>query len=168
MKVGDICTREIVFVDREESLQRAAQLMREHHVGALVVTQPAEGGADVLGIVTDRDIAVEAVAAGADVQRVGTGRIATPMVATVPADADIGEAVAAMKERGVRRLLVSAPDGRLHGIVAIDDVVAALGHEVAGLAHALRKGIEREAAERKPIPAAVPPAPVRVPAYRYA
>jgi len=165
MNLGNICTTEIVFVDREESLQRAAQRMRDHHVGALVVTQPGEGGDEVLGIVTDRDIAIEAVAQGADIRTVGVGRIASPGIASLPAGADAGEAIELMKSRGVRRLLVSGEGGRLHGIVTLDDLVAALGHDLAALAYALRKGIDRESAERKPVPAA--PQPVRIPAYRY-
>jgi len=165
MNIGEICTQEIVFADREESLQRAAQRMREHHVGALVVTQPGEEGKEVLGIVTDRDIAIEGVAQGVDVRSVGVGRIATPGLVSVPATTGLGDAIELMKERGVRRLLVSAEGGRLLGIVTVDDLVAALGHELAGLAHALRKGIDRESEERQPVPP--PSQDIRIPASRY-
>lgn len=165
MKIGEICTREIVFVDHEQSLQQAARLMRDGHVGALVVTGPSEEGAAVMAIVTDRDIAIEGVAQGVDTQRVGVGRIATPGIVTILPEAGLGDAIERMKERGVRRLLVASGDGRVCGIVTVDDVLAALGHEVAGLAAALRKGVERETAERKPLSPS--PKDVRVPAYRY-
>ena len=165
MKISDICTNDIVFVDHEQCLQHAAQLMRDAHVGALVVTGPTEEGTGVMGIVTDRDIAIEGVAQCVDLQRVGIGRIATPGIVTISPDAGIGAAIDLMKERGVRRLLVASDNGRVAGILTLDDVVAALGHEMAGLAAALRKGIDREAAERKPT--AAPAQDVRVPLSRY-
>ena len=163
MNLAEICTREIVYIDREESCRRAAELMRERHVGALVVTESGDEGGQVLGIVTDRDLVIEALALGVDAQT-GVGRIASPGLAALPGSAGLGEAIDLMKERGVRRLLVSAEDDRLIGIVSLDDLVAALGHEVAGLAHALRKGVDREAEERRPLAA---PAEPHVPLYRY-
>jgi CBS domain-containing protein len=166
MNIGDICTRDVAFVDHEETLQRAASVMRERHVGALVVTRQEGDATFVLGIVTDRDLVVEGVARGVDAGHTAIGRLASPGIASLPARAGLGEAIELMKMRGVRRLLVAAEDGHLHGIVSQDDLVAALGHEVAGLAHALRKGIDREAAERGAAPAPLPR--VRVPAYRYA
>lgn len=168
MKIADICTTEVVFIDHEENLQVAAQRMREGHVGMLVVTGHAEGGIGVMGIVTDRDIAIEAVAQGVDARSTGIGRITSPGVATVSVDAGISAAIELMKECGVRRLLVASEDGHVRGIVSSDDLLAALGREVAGLAHALRKGIDRETLERKPVVSPVPAPDVRIPAYRYA
>lgn len=167
MNIGDICTRDVVVADRANSLQQAAVLMRERHVGALVVTGDVGDGIQVLGVVTDRDLVVEAMARGADAARTEIGQIASPKAAAMPASASVGEAIAKMKELGVRRLLVSSEDGQLCGVVSIDDLLAALGHEMAELAHALRRGIDRESAERKPLAGAAPLAQVRVPAYSY-
>ena len=86
----------------------------------------------------------------------------------MPASATVGEAIAAMKERGVRRLLVASETGALFGVVSIDDLLGAVAHEVAELAHAVRRNIERESAERQPLPRPSPPAPVRIPAYAIA
>jgi len=167
MKIGDVCTRQVVVADRAVSLQQAAALMRERHVGTLVLTGDSGDGPQVIGIVTDRDIVLEAVARGADVARTEVGRVATPKVAALPAEAGVGEAITTMKELGVRRLLVTESDGRLCGVVSVDDLLGALGHEMAELAHALRKGIDRESAERKPL-AAVPSLPrVRAPIVSY-
>ncbi|HLS87390.1 MAG TPA: CBS domain-containing protein [Burkholderiales bacterium] len=169
MKLGDICTREVILADRAATLQQAARLMREHHVGMLLVTEAGGEGLQIAGVVTDRDVVVEAVAQGLDVARTEVGRLATrERLAALPAEADLGEAIAAMNERGVRRLLVSGEGGKLHGVVTLDDVLGALGHEMAALAAALRKNIEREAAERPPL--ALAPAPARtlhIPAYAY-
>lgn len=164
MNVGDVCSREVVLVERSASIQQAAGLMREHHVGSLLVVGAApEGGQTVLGIVTDRDIAIEAVARGVDTARTEVARVANGPLAAVPASASFEEAIVAMKERGVRRLLVSSDDGALLGVVAADDLLGALGHEVAGLAHAVHKGLERERAERAALPKTPVPQTLRIP-----
>src|SRR5688572_8281396 len=168
MNIGEICTREVVMADRESTLQQAATLMREHHVGMLLVTSNAGAAQQVLGIVTDRDVVVEAVARGLDTTRTELGRLASDKLAALPASAGIGEAISLMKQRGVRRLLVSGDAGQLYGVVSIDDLLGALGHEMAELAHALRKGIDREAAERAPLAAAPQPQPLHIPAYAFA
>lgn len=164
MNIGEICTREIVMADREASLQQAASLMREHHVGALLVVASAADGMQAVGIVTDRDVVVEAVARGLDVTQTRVGRLAEGKLAVVPMGASLDEAIAVMKGRGVRRLLVASDSGQLFGIVSLDDLVDALAHEMSELGHALRGGIEREAAERAPLAPVQAPA-VRIPAY---
>ena len=168
MNVGDICTREVVLADRAATLQQAASLMREHHVGLLIITEKSAQGLQITGIVTDRDVVVEAVARGLDVTKTEVGQLESEKLAALASDAAIDEAIDMMKERGVRRLLVSGEDGKLHGVVSLDDVLGALGHEMAELAHAVRKGIDRETAEREPL--APPPAsqrPLHIPAYAF-
>lgn len=168
MKIADICTRSLVMAERDASLQQAASLMREHHVGTLVVVAKSDEGMQAVGIVTDRDVVIEAVARGLDMLT-PIGRLAEGKLAVVQASAGVDEAISAMKERGVRRLLVADDGGQLYGIVSLDDVVQALAHQVGELGQALRGGIQREVSERAPLPAAQPPAAaVRIPAYRYA
>lgn len=166
MKVADICTREVVATGRTASLQQAASLMRERHVGSLVVIDRSSPNAQVVGIVTDRDLAIEAVARGLDVTQTEIGRFADGKLAAVPAGASIDEATAMMKKRGVRRLLVAGDGGQLFGIVSLDDLLDALAHEMSEVAHAVRGGIEREATERAPLPAA-PPVAARIPEYSF-
>jgi len=149
MNIGEICTREVVFTDRGASLQQAAELMRSRHVGSLLVTGDSGEGPQVLGIVTDRDVVVDAVARGLDVTRAEIGDLASGELASVPMEASVDEAISAMKERRVRRLLVE-DDGAVYGVVSLDDVLDALTHEMSELSRAARGGIEREAAERAP------------------
>jgi CBS domain-containing protein len=168
MNVGDICTREVVLADRAATLQQAASLMREHHVGLLIITEKSTEGLQITGIVTDRDVVVEAVARGMDVTKTEVGRLESEKLAALPSDAAIDEAINMMKERGVRRLLVSGEGGKLHGVVSLDDVLGALGHEMAELAHAVRKGIDRETAEREPLgPPPQAQRPLHIPAYAF-
>ena len=163
MKVADICTEQVVAADRASSLQKAANLMREHHVGTLLVTADSGEGVRAVGIVTDRDLVVEAMARGLDVDETEIGRLATNTLAAVPANATVEEAIDAMKESGVRRLLVT-DEGRIRGIVSLDDMLHLLAHEMLELAGAGRHGIERESAARPPLEAQ-PPRSFHYPVY---
>jgi CBS domain-containing protein len=166
MKVAAICTRELVMADHDASLQQAATLMREHHVGALLVVANGAEGMQAAGVVTDRDVVIEAVARGLDMAQTPVGRLAEGKLAVIRGESTLDEAIEAMKARGVRRLLVAGEGGAVQGIVTLDDLLDAVAHEVSGLARVARAGIEREAAERAPLPAQ-PPRPIRVPAYSY-
>jgi CBS domain-containing protein len=140
--------------------------MRQHHVGTLVVIANAAEGIQVVGIVTDRDVVIEAVARGLDVKQTSIGRLAENKLAVVPDSATIEDAIGAMKKRGVRRLLVANEGGQLSGIVSLDDMLDAVAHDVAELARIGRSGIERESAERAPLPAEQPRT-VHIPAYSF-
>jgi CBS domain-containing protein len=164
MPLGSICTRELVTLDRNASLQEAARLMRDHHVGTVIVTQHLDAVLHVAGIVTDRDLAIEILARGVDGASVAVGALlrAGPMH-SVPEDAELGDAIAMMEKGGVRRLLVHDADGHVAGIVSFDDVLQACAAQLAGLAGVLRRGVEQEVAQRARV--AAPPRPaVRVPA----
>jgi signal-transduction protein with cAMP-binding, CBS, and nucleotidyltransferase domain len=117
-------------------------------------------------VMTDRASTLQQAATLMREQHV-IGRLAEGKLAALPAAATVDEAIALMKERGVRRLLVSSEGGQLYGIVSLDDLFAALSHEMAELSRAVRKGIERETAERGKLPAAPPPRPVHIPAYSF-
>ena len=156
MTIATICRREIITVDAGASLREAAVRMREHHVGALVVTREIAGKETVVGLITDRDLAIEILARDLNPSDVKVGQLASRQLASVPETAGIAQAVAMMKETGVRRLLVTEAEGRMTGFVAADDLLEALAAQLTGLAFALRSGIEREAVEK---PAIAPPRP---------
>lgn len=162
MNVGSICSRHIVTVEGGASLQHAAALMREHHVGALVVTTAGAQGAQVSGMLTDRDLAIEVLARGGDASRATVGALARSPLVGVREDEALEAAVGKMQSAGVRRLLVQDAEGHLVGLVSFDDLLPACLAPLAGLADVLRRGLEREATERGAI--AAPPRPVvRVP-----
>ncbi len=162
MNIASICKRRIVTIDSAGTLEQAAALMREHHVGALVVTRRTDEGLHVNGVVTDRDLVVDVLARGLDAAGVRIGEITHGEVASVAEDDDLAAAIAAMHEHGVRRLLVSDAERRLVGIVSLDDLMAACASEIDGLARAIRSGIDREVVEAA---AAPPPLPLlRIPA----
>ena len=160
MNIGSICSRRILTIDHADSPALAATLMREHHVGALVIVTETADGWHVTGIVTDRDLAISVLARGLD----GNGRVgdlASQPVASVSEDDELSVAIAAMRESGVRRLLVTGAEQQLVGFVSFDDVLRACAEQVAGLAEVIRAGMDREVAET-----VAPPLPpmLRVPA----
>lgn len=162
MNIAALCQRQIITVDADASLADAARLMRAHHVGALVVTGSAPDGLQVVGIITDRDLVIDALARGLDTQGVAIGELASAQVASVFEGVPIDSAIQAMQQEGVRRLLVVDAERRLTGIVSLDDLMPALAASMAGLADVIRSGIDREARESAPLPAPAIPV-LRIP-----
>jgi CBS domain-containing protein len=164
MNIGSICKRHVVTVDGSTTLQQAAQLMREHHVGAVVVVRSAGPEPHAVGVLTDRDLAIEVLARGGDGSRRSAASLVEGMaLVSAPEECDVLEAVQRMQSSGVRRLLVHDKAGGLVGLVSFDDLLPACVAPLAGLAEVLRRGLEREAAARGAL--AMPPRPVvRVPA----
>ncbi|MFI6511417.1 CBS domain-containing protein [Streptosporangium sp. NPDC050855] len=104
-------------VEAHETLDRAAQMMRDMNVGAL----PICGSDDRLkGIITDRDIVVKCVAHGQDPSKITAGELATGLV-WVSADADVAEALDKMEQNQIRRLPV-IENGRIIGMISEADL----------------------------------------------
>ena len=147
MKIASLGQREFVTIHAHELLRTAATLMREQHAGALVVIDSANPP-HVLGVVTDRDLAIEVLARDLNVATTHIGEIASNSLITIPGSASVHEAVSAMEESGVRRLLITEEDGSVMGFVTADDLIGAIASELGRLASALRNVITRESAER--------------------
>ena len=156
MNIAQICTRPIVSIDVGATLRQAVTLMREEHVGALVVTTARDEHSVAVGVITDRDLALEVLSRDLAPSEVSIGSLASRVLAAVPGSAGVTEAVRVMAEHGVRRLLVTGGDGQLIGFVSADDILERLANDVAGLAHALRVGIARENLDRPPVSPANP------------
>ena len=117
---------EAVTVSRGTRVAEAAVLMRKHHIGAVVLADRQEGACKPVGILTDRDIVVEVVAAGLDARALTVDEIAQGPIYTASVDASSSELVHEMSKHGVRRLPVLNADGTLAGIVSLDDVLLEL------------------------------------------
>ncbi|MEU4568258.1 CBS domain-containing protein [Micromonospora sp. NPDC023956] len=115
--VGDFMTTRLVTMDANETLTAAAQEMRDSAIGDVVVTE----GDDVVGIVTDRDIAVRGVAAQRDPDRTVLRQITSTDLVTVSQYDDAVAAADLMRTYAVRRLPVME-DGRLIGLISIGDL----------------------------------------------
>ncbi|GLY99187.1 inosine-5-monophosphate dehydrogenase [Actinoplanes sp. NBRC 103695] len=116
--VAEVMTRRVVYLPEDTTLDEAAQAMRDQSIGDVVVTH----GPTMAGLVTDHDIVVRAIAEGLPPRTTTIGAIATREMIMVEQAATVDEAARAMRERGVRRLLVCDSDRQLVGIVSLSDL----------------------------------------------
>lgn len=138
LTAGDICTRDVVVSDPSMEVTRAAQLMRQHHAGCVVVTeQPSAFDRVVVGILTDRDIAMGVVALERSPHGLRVGDLMSKEVVSAREDDSLLDLLSAMRRKGVRRVPVTTARGTLVGIVALDDVLQALAQEMQAVASAI-------------------------------
>ena len=140
MNVADLCSRNVVTIDPLDDIIDAARLMRERHVGYLVVTEPDFTGqtAQVVGVLTDRDIVVSIVARGANPQALKVGDVMTAKPVVVNERDTLEKSVQEMRRIGVRRIPVVGKLGELKGVLSLDDVLDAIASELQNLASAVR------------------------------
>jgi CBS domain-containing protein len=148
MAVGDICNREVVVCERGSSVVAAAQLMRQHHVGTLVVVEEQGEQRLPVGIVTDRDVVVEVVAKEIPFDAVSVGDIMSFDLLTAREEDDLWDTLAGMRARGVRRVPVVDDAGGLVGLVTVDDLLDLLAEELGALARVIRREQLREELRR--------------------
>jgi CBS domain-containing protein len=149
MAVGEICNRDVVITQKTLSVVDAARLMRTHHVGDLVVVEETDGRKLPVGIVTDRDIVIEVVAAGVNPDALKVGDIMGTGVATVRESEGLFEALRYMRDKGVRRMPVVDGAGGLVGILTLDDLLSLLAEEMTELAKLVSHERQREATARR-------------------
>ena len=144
MSILTIAQRRVVTIDAHASLREAAQLMQERHVGAVVVTEGDAGASRLVGVVTDRDLALLVVAEGRSAHMPAGQAVGANPVAISPS-ASAADAAEAMRDAGVRRLLIVDDQGRLGGIVTLDDLIASYADQLDDISRALKRGMEQEA-----------------------
>jgi CBS-domain-containing membrane protein len=140
--------REVVTAAPDTPITRCAQLMHDEHVGSIVIVELRDGRRVPTGMLTDRDIAIEAVAFGVDPRALNASDLMACPPALARVDDDLMSVVACMREHGVRRLPVVGRDGELRGIVAADDLWSQIAQEIDGLARILESERRREMRSR--------------------
>ncbi|HEX9626798.1 MAG TPA: CBS domain-containing protein [Acidiferrobacterales bacterium] len=149
MPIGDLCNREVIFAHRDDSITAAAELMRRHHVGDLIVADERDGLRVPVGILTDRDLVVEILAKGVALDAVNVGDIMTTELLTARESDDTYDTIARMRNGGVRRMPVVDAHGALTGIIAVDDLLDLLAEELGSLARLVARGQAREHHRRR-------------------
>ncbi|SEO24615.1 CBS domain-containing protein [Halogranum amylolyticum] len=124
---------ELVTASRDTSCQDLAKLMNDRTVGSVVIEENDEP----IGIVTDRDICLNAVGAGKDPKTTPASEVMNTDVFTCDADDGVFELCQAMREHGVRRMPI-VEDGKLSGIITLDDLVMLLEDEMHDLSEVIR------------------------------
>ena len=133
MNAGEICNREVVIANQDQTILEAAKLMREYHVGDVVVVERKNGENVPVGILTDRDIVIEIVAKNLKPEDVQVSDAMTFELLTAQEEDEILETVKRMRGRGVRRIPVVNRKGGLEGIIAVDDLVDLLSEQISDL-----------------------------------
>ncbi len=150
MHVGHLCRRDVVTVDAGESLTLAARLMRQRHVGMLVVVESSSSNTDlkVIGILTDRDIVTAVIAKEADAHSLRVGDVMSRNPLLVSESGLVDAAMSHMREVGVRRVPVVGARNELVGVLALDDVLEKMSSLLGDVAGAIRNEQRSERSSR--------------------
>jgi CBS domain-containing protein len=148
MKVGDLCTRDVVTVQKDDTLIEAARRMRAAHVGDVVVVDREEPTAPI-GILTDRDIVVGVVAR--DVEHLAMLEVGDVLIArlvTAREDEEVDHVLGRMRTHGIRRMPIVDEAGALVGILTFDDLIEHLTREMTELMKLLARERREEEEQR--------------------
>jgi CBS domain-containing protein len=140
---GDVFAKKLVTAVPTETLSSVALRMREHNVGTVVIVE----GQKPVGIVTDRDLALALGAQGVAPQDPVESVMTTP-VRTIPEGAGTFAATQCMRDAGVRRLPIVDGEGRLVGMISLDDLLRFLGRELYNLAEGIKHEIDVKRRDR--------------------
>jgi len=134
-----LAIKPVITASVRMTVAEAARAMKQKNVGALIVVNAGRP----LGVLTDRDIVVDVVAAGKDPDAVCVGEVMRKKPATLREDLGLMDAARIFAKTGVRRLPVVDKAGRVSGIVALDDLMMLLGNEMGLVAGALTAGLRK-------------------------
>ncbi len=134
-----IAVKPVITASARMTIAEAAHAMKQKNVGALIVVNAGRP----LGVLTDRDIVVDVVAAGKDPDAVLVSEVMRKKPATLREDLGLMDAARIFAKTGVRRLPVVDKAGRVSGIVALDDLMMLLGNEMGLVAGALAAGLRK-------------------------
>lgn len=149
MLLKDLCTPDVISCSADNSALHAARLMRQHHVGDVVVVDDAETDQSPIGLVTDRDIVVEVLGKDLDPARVTLRQIMRKPAVIASTSEDVAQAVERMKTHGVRRIPVVDGASKLAGILSLDDLLKRLAVDAASLAEVVAREQDHEHRTRR-------------------
>jgi CBS domain-containing protein len=149
MSAGEYCNRDVVVVDRTESVRKAIDLMRKHHVGDVIIVDKRNGTSKPLGILTDRDIVLEILAEDVDLEAVNVGDVMSYELQTVDEHTPLLDAIKVMRTKGIRRLPVVDSQESLVGILAVDDVLELISEQLSDLVGLISRQQAKESALRE-------------------
>jgi CBS domain-containing protein len=136
--VRSICNYNVATIGPRESVAAAAVLMREEHVGDLVVVEQRAARTVPVGIITDRDILIGIVAKGAALDDVTVGDAMSSELLAVREDNGIAFALREMRRVGVRRVPVVDDAGALVAVLSVDDVIDHVATQLGDIADVIR------------------------------
>ncbi len=117
MKIKEIMTKSIASLNGDDTVEQAAHLMKEHNIGSIPICE----GEKVIGIITDRDIALRSVAEGENFKRQNVRKVMTSNPVLGTPDMEVNDAARVMSERQIRRLPIVENDN-LVGMISLGDI----------------------------------------------
>ena len=149
MNAGSVCKRGVITVAPTDDLVTAAHLMREKHVGYLIVAETRGEERRIVGVLTDRDIVVAVLAQEVDARAVKVGDVMTRDPLLIDEAQSIEAVLRHMREAGVRRVPVVDRLGALTGVLSIDDVLERIADQLINIAGSIRNEQRMERAVRQ-------------------
>lgn len=149
MLLKEICTPDVVYCTVDTTAATVARLMRERHVGDVVVVEDAEGDQTPIGVVTDRDLVVEVLAKERDPAKIKVREIMRAPIVVAHASEDVHQALERMTVHGVRRIPVMSEHMKLAGILCLDDLLKRLAADAVALAAIVAREQDREQRTRR-------------------
>ena len=148
MLVGEYCHREVVAIPRQTGISEAARLMRQHHVGSLVIVDENDGRRQPVGIVTDRDLVIEVLAQDVPIEQLTLEDIMRSPLETAWEDDSVLDTLQRMRRLGVRRLPVIDARGSLSGILTVDDQLDLISTSLSDIVSLVANEIRTEEQQR--------------------
>lgn len=128
-------TSEIATCHPKATIYEAAKVMRDYHVGDVIVTEERSYGKQIpVGILTDRDIVVELIAQAIPLEKILVKDVMSTELVVADVSQNLKALISLMKLRGVRRLPVVDSNGELKGVICADDIMEEIAQEIASLA----------------------------------
>lgn len=144
MFAGEYCTRNVSIIGRSDSILKAAKLMREHHVGDLLVVELRNSERAPVGIITDRDIVIKVIAEEVDMQSITIEDVMSYKLITAHEDDDLMGTIKRMRVNGIRRIPIVNQAGSLEGILSIDDILDVITEQLMDIDQIIVKEQEKE------------------------
>ena len=126
MKNSDIMTKDLVYSLPSDMVSDVAKLMKDEDIGPVLIVDDSHDGKRLVGIVTDRDLALKVVGEGRDPNSTRVEDVMTGSLVTCRADDDVENAMRAMAQNQLRRIPVVDDNGQLVGIISQADVATRL------------------------------------------
>jgi CBS domain-containing protein len=149
MMLKEMCTAGVVCCGLKTTALEAARLMRQKHVGDVVVVDDPEQEGVPLGIVTDRDLIVEVLGNNLDPAKTSVGGLMRKPIVIAYETEDTSEVIARMRSHGIRRIPVVAHEGQVVGIVTLDDLLRQFVADAGTLVETITKAQANEQHSRR-------------------
>ena len=143
MTAGEFCTRQVITIHGDDTLVEAAQRIRKHHVGTLIVVDEKDGQRMPVGLLTDRDLVVCVLTESRQhPEGLQVDQVMSRHPITAREDDDLLAALNKMRNFGVRRLPIVNDKGGLEGILTFDDLIELVAEEVSSLSSPATSGAQ--------------------------